>query len=321
MRSIFTFLCMLLAVASGSPTLAQALPDRPVRIIIGFPPGGGIDSIARMLAPDISRMLERPVIVENKPGANGVIATDTVAKAAPDGTSIIFGTMGSLALNPMFYSSLPYDMNRDLAPLTQVASVSFMLLSNPKFPPTTVGELVSYARANPGKVNFSSSGNGSTPHLAGALLDSMADIETVHVPYKGSSPMITDLIGGQVQFSFDSVATSKSQVDSGKLHALAVTGPKRIDLLPNVPTVAETIPGYEVVNWYGMMVPAKTPSAIVQKLQQAVAGALKNPETAKQIKAMGIDPVGSTPKQFGAFLKSEMEKWAKVIKDANIQIN
>lgn len=321
MKSALTSLCILLAMASGSPVLAQALPDRPVRIVIGFPPGGGIDSIARMIAPDISRVLERPVVVENKPGANGVIATDTVAKSAPDGTSIIFGTMGSLALNPMFYSSLPYDMDRDLAPLTQVASVSFMLLSNPKFPPTNVSELISYARAHPGKVNFSSSGNGSTPHLAGALLDSMAGIDTVHVPYKGSSPMITDLIGGQVQFSFDSVATSKSQVDAGKLRALAVTGPKRIDLLPDIPTVAETVPGYEVVNWYGMMVPAKTPPAIVEMLQKAVASALQNPETTKQIKAMGIDPIGSTPEQFGAFLKSEMEKWAKVIKDANIQVN
>jgi tripartite-type tricarboxylate transporter receptor subunit TctC len=301
------------------PAAAQTFPTRQVRIVIGFPPGGGIDIVARLIAPKLSEALGQPVLVDNKPGANGVLGTDIVAKSAPDGHTIFLGTTGNISINPIFMANLPFNMERDLAPLMQVASVPFLLYTNPGFPPRTLAELVAYAKANPGKVNFCSSSTGGLPHLAGELLNLQAGVKTVHIPYKGSAPCLNDLLGGQVQFDFDAVAIGLQHVRSGRLRALASTGAKRLSFLPEVPAANETVPGFEVVNWYGMLVPAGTPREVVLRLQREIAKVMEIPDIREKLVAQGTDPAPSTPEEFGAFMKSEAAKWARVIKSADVK--
>jgi tripartite-type tricarboxylate transporter receptor subunit TctC len=315
-RGLISLAFTLMATAGN----AQPFPAKPIRIVVGFPPGGTIDVVARMIAPRLSEGFGQPVIVENRAGANGVLATESVAKSAPDGHSIFIGTLGNLALNPIFYSNLPFSMDRDLVPVTQVASVAFMMLAHPSVPFRTVPELIAFAKANPGKVNYSSSGNGSTPHLAGELFNSLAGVKTTHIPYKGAAPAVADLIGGQVQISYDAVATSIRHIESGKLRGIAITGPKRVAMLPGVAAVAETVPGYEVVNWFGMVAPAATPREAIGRWRDEVARALNVPEIREKMIALGADPVGSTPQEFGSFMKAETLKWARVIKEANVRM-
>lgn len=319
MRLLSEFVLLLaLALAPGAAS-AQYFPSKPIRIVIGFPPGGGIDIVARILAPKLTESFGQQVIVDNRAGANGIIATEIVAKAAPDGYTIFLGTTGNLSVNPILYPKLPFSIERDFTPLTQVSSVPFLLYVNPSVPAKTLGELVAYAKVNPGKVNFYSSGNGGLPHLAGELLNSVAGIHTVHVPYKGSAPGLSDLIGGHVQFGFDAVAIGLPHVKAGKLRAIATTGQKRLSFLQDVPAANETLPGFEVVNWYGMVVPAGTPREVVARLHAEIVKAMGIPEIREKLIALGTDPVGSTPAQFGAFRKSEEAKWARVIKRANIR--
>jgi tripartite-type tricarboxylate transporter receptor subunit TctC len=242
-----------------------------------------------------------------------------VAKATPDGHTIFFGTTGNLSVNPALYASLPFSIERDLIPLSQVSSVPFLFYVHPSVPAKTVSEFVAHAKANPGKVHFYSSGNGGLPHLAGELLNTLAGINTVHVPYKGSAPGFNDLLGGQVQFGFDAFAIGLQHVKSGKLHALATTGWMRSAVLPDVPPAAETLPGFEVVNWYGMVLPAGTPRDVIARLHAELVRALKNPEIREKLIAQGTDPVGNSPEEFGAFMKAESAKWGRVIKDANIR--
>ena len=315
MRALFA--CFALSICGA--LCAQGFPTRPVRIVIGFPPGGGIDTVARLLAPKMSESLGQPVIVDNRPGGAGVLGTEAVAKATPDGHTVFFGTMGNLAVNPVFVPNLPFSMERDLAPLTQVVSTSFLVYVNPAVPASTVGELIAYAKANPGKLNFCSSGNGGAPHLAGELLNAMANVSIVHVPYKGSAPCVSDLIGGQVQMTFEAVTIGLAHVQAGKLRALATTAAKRLPMLADLPTVAETLPGYEVDNWYGMVVPAGTPQAAVQRLRDEVVKAMAIPEIRERLLLLGQVPVGSTPEAFGAFMKAEGVKWLKLIREANVK--
>ncbi len=317
LKPVLISLALLLPLAGDA--LAQAFPTKPVRIVIGFPPGGGIDIVARIMAPKLSEALGQPVIVENKPGAGGVVGTDFVAKSAPDGHTIFFGTTGNISINPAFIPNLPFNMDRDLAPLTQVSSVSFLLYVNPALPVKNLGELIAYSKANPGKVNFYSSGNGGLPHLAGELLNAAAGIKTVHVPYKGSAPGLNDLIGGQVQYGFDAVAIGLPHVKSGRLRAIATTGPKRLSILPDVPAANESLAGFEAVNWYGMLVPAGTPREVIVRLQREIAKVMEIPDIRDKLIAQGTDPVGSSPEEFGAFMKSEAAKWSRVIKGANIK--
>ncbi|MDB5804255.1 MAG: hypothetical protein JWN73_1577 [Betaproteobacteria bacterium] len=298
---------------------AQAYPSRPIRVVIGFPPGGGIDIVARLMAPELGRALGQPVIIDNKPGAAGALGTDIVAKSAPDGYTIFFGTTGNISINPIFMTNLTFNMEKDLMPLTQVASVAFLLYSYPGFAPKTVGELIAYAKANPGKANFCSSATGGLPHLAGELLNLQAGIKTVHIPYKGSAPCLNDLMGGQVQFDFDAVAIGLQHVKSGRLRALASTGQKRLSFLPDIPAASEALPGYEVVNAYGMLLPAGTPHEIAQRLQREITKVLQIPELREKLIAQATDPVGSTPEEFAAFMKAESVKWARVIKAANVK--
>jgi tripartite-type tricarboxylate transporter receptor subunit TctC len=311
--------CLLALALTAGAACAQSFPTKPIRILIGFPPGGGIDIVARMLAPRLSESLGQPVVVDNRAGANGIIATETVAKAAPDGYNIFFGTTGNLSVNPALYPKLPFNIERDFAPLTQVSSVAFLLYVNPSVPAKTLADLIAHAKANPGKVHFYSSGNGGLPHLAGELLKSVAAISIVHVPYKGSAPGMSDLIGGHVQLGFDAVAIGLPQVKAGKLRAIAATTPKRLPVLPDVPTASETLPGFEVVNWYGMVVPAGTPGAVIARLHAEIVKAMSIPDVRERLLAQATDPVGSTPKEFGAFRKAEEAKWARVIKAASIR--
>ena len=303
----------------GALQAQEMFPTKPVHIVIGFTPGGGIDTVARLLAPKLAEAWKQSVIVENKPGANGVLATQLVAAAPPDGHTILFGTTGNLSVNPVFRKDLPFDMARDFAPVTQTSSVAFLVMSNPQLPVKTLPELITYAQANPGKVSFASSGTGGLPHLAEELLNSSAGMGAVHVPYKGSAPALTDVIGGQVQFIIDAAAIGLPNVKAGRVRALATTGKQRLSFMPDVPTVGETLPGFEVVNWYGMVVPAGTPASAIKTIQTAIAKAMEDPELREKLIAQGTDPVGSTPEVFGAFMKAESTRWEKVIKDAGIK--
>ena len=310
---------LVIGMGAIAPAAAQTFPSKPVRIVIGFTPGGGIDIVARLLAPKWSEFLGQQVVVENKPGANGVVGMDAVAKALPDGHTVFLGTLGNISINPSFYPNLPFNADTAFAPLTQLASVSFMLYANPALPFKTTAELIAYAKTNPGKVNFSSSGNGGLPHLVGEMFSAAAGVKMVHVPYKGSAPGLADVMGGQVQITFDAAAIGLQHVKGGKLRALASMGAKRAAFAPDVPTVAETVPGFEAVNWYGMTVPAGTPREAVLRLHRDLTKVLALPEIKERMMALGAEPVGSTPEEFGAFAKSEAVKWSRVVKDANIR--
>lgn len=302
--------------------LAQAFPSRPIRIVIGFPAGGGIDILARLMAPKMSERLGQPVIVENRPGANGQIATQGVAQSEPDGHTILFGTTGNLAVNPVLYVGRPgMNMERDFTPLSHVASLAFVLVVNPSVEAKSVAELIALAKSKPGKVLFGSSGPGGLPHLSGELLNIQAGIKTVHVPYRGSAPAFTDLISGQVHLVFDALAIAQPHIEAGRVRALATTGAARMKALSSVPTVKDTLPKFEVVNWYGMSVRHGTPPEIVAKLNQEVVNALRAPDVAARAASLGLDLVGSTPAEFDKFQRAEIAKWGDVIRAANIKVD
>jgi tripartite-type tricarboxylate transporter receptor subunit TctC len=304
-------------LSRGAAAQAWA-PTRPVRIVIGFPPGGGIDILARLIAPKMSEKLGQAVVVENRPGANGLIATQGVAQSDPDGTTILFGTTGNLAVNPVLYADR-VNLQRDFAPLSLVASLPFVLVVNPAVQANTLAEFIALARSRPGEMNFGSSGNGGLPHLSGELLNAKANIRTVHVPYRGSAPAYADLIGGRVQFMFDALAIGQPHIEGGRVRALATTGPARMAALPNVPAAKETVPDFEVVNWYGMMVRAGTPASAIQRLQQEVAAALGQADVKARAAQLGLDPVGSSAEEFAGFQRAEIAKWGGVIRAADIK--
>ena len=299
--------------------IAQGFPQKPVRVVIGFPPGGGIDIVARLIAPKLSESLGQSVLVDNRPGANGVLAMDHVAKSAPDGHTLFLGTLGNLSINPSFYANLPFSVDKQFAPVTEVASLSFVLFVNPAVPANTLSELVSYAKSNPGVLNYSSSGAGGLPHLAGELFSSAVGSKMVHVAYKGSAPSISDVMGGQVQMTFEAAAAGAQQLKAGRLKALAVTGSKRAAFLPDVPAMQEVVPGFEVLNWYGLVAPAGTPKEAIRKLQQEIVKVMALPEIRDKMLAMGTDPVGSTPEEFGQYIRSEAIKWGRIIREGNIR--
>ena len=314
----FFFAASALVCLNVARAQAQNWPQRPVRIVIGFPSGGGIDVVARLIAVRLSESLGQQVIVDNRPGANGILGMDIAAKSNPDGHTFLSGTTGNLAVNPVLVRNLPFNFERDFVPVMQTSMVPFLIYVHPKVPAKTFGELIAHIKANPGKVNYYSSGNGGLPHLASELLNTMAGIKAVHVPYKGSAPGFNDLLGGQVQFGFDAVSIGLQHVKAGRVRAVATTGPVRLSMLPDVPLASETLKGFEVVNWYGMMAPAGVPPRIVERFHAEVVKAMAHPETRDKLIAQGTDPVDSNPASFGAFLKAEMAKWGRVIKQANI---
>jgi len=319
MRLLSAVASAVVLTAIGGGAQAQQFPTKPVRIIIAFPPGGAIDTVARIMAPKLSENLGQQFVVDNRGGAGGLVGTELAAKAPADGHTILFGTMGNLSVNPLLYAKLPFDIARDFAPLTQVVSTYFMLYTHPSVPVRTVKDLIALARARPGQINFASSGGGGAPHLAGELFNSMAGVKLVHIPYKGSSLSVADTVGGHVHLTFDSVSTGLPFVKSGRLRALATLAAQRVALLPDAPPVADTLPGYEVVNWFGMVVPAATPRDIVTRLHGEIVKVLRLPDIREKLLAQGTDPVGNAPEAFGVLMKAETAKWARVIKEANIK--
>jgi tripartite-type tricarboxylate transporter receptor subunit TctC len=311
----------LLAPVLACPAIAQSgFPARPLRIVIGFPPGGGIDILARLMGPKMSERLGQPVVVENRPGANGLIATQGVAQADADGHTILFGTTGNLAVNPVLYAGKPgMDMAREFTPLSHVASLGFVLVVNPSVRANSLKDLIDLAKAGPNELLFGSSGNGGLPHLSGELLNLQAGIKTRHVPYRGSAPALVDLLSGQLHSMFDNLPGSIGHIKNGKARALGITSTKRSAALPNVPTIAETVPGYEADVYYGIAAPKGTPAEIVAKLNAAFSAVLQDPKLKTRIAELGAEPMPMSSAEFGKLVVAQTDKWAKVIKTAGIK--
>jgi tripartite-type tricarboxylate transporter receptor subunit TctC len=309
------------ALAFSASAFAQdAYPSRPISMVVGFQPGGGTDTVARILAKTVGDSLKQQVVVENKAGAGGNIATDYVAKAAPDGYTLLLGNVGSLTVAPHIVAKLPYDPLRDFAPITMAVVFANVLVVQPDLPAKTLAEFVKLAREKPGTITYASSGIGGAGHLAGELLKVVAKIDIVHVPYKGGGPAMQGMLGGQVQAFFATPVSVGGHLKSGRVRALATTGPKRADLLPDVPTVAESgYPGYEAMNWYAYVAPAKTPKPIIERLNHEIVRALAAPEVIALLKKQGLEPSSSTPEELARYMKSEYETWGRVVKSAGIK--
>jgi len=303
----------------ASTAFAQQFPTRPVHIVVAFPAGGGTDIVARLLGPKLSDAWGQPVVVDNRAGASGTIGTELAARSAPDGHTLFLGTLGNLAVNQHLYPKMAVDPLRDFAPVTQVVAVHFVMVANPALRAGNVAELIALAKSRPGQINYSSSGPGGAPHLAGELLKSMARVDIVHVPYKGSAPSFQDLLGGRVSFTCDSLVQALPYVRDKRLIALAVLGAARSPLLPEVPTVGETLPGYELTNWFGLVAPAAVPQAVIAKVHDDVVKVVKDPAIAERLSGMGATAIGNEPGEFGAIMRADSEKWGKLIREANIK--
>ncbi len=301
---------------------AQAWPTKQtIKFIVVYPAGGASDVTARLIATKLSESIGQSVVVENKPGANGIIATEYVAKAAPDGYTLLMANLGPNAINPVVYKKLPYDAVKDFSAVTLTTIVPQFIVVAPTQPINSLADLIAYAKANPGKVTFASAGNGASNHLSGELFNAMAGIKMEHVPYKGDAPGLVDVISGQVTVALPTAIAAAPFIRSGQLRALAVTSNKRLPSFPDIPTVAETIPGFESVSWGGVMVPAGTPPAVIDRLNSEILKILKMPDVAEKLKSYGAETVGSTPKQFDAYVKSEIAKWGKVARDNNVTLD
>ena len=308
-----------LAFAAVAPAAAQPYPNRPIRFVVPFAPGGSTDTLARTLGQKLTDALQQQVVVDNRSGANGNIGMEIVARAAPDGYTIVLGYIANLGIGPGLYARLPFDPVKDYAPITQVASSPNILAVHPSLPVKSFREMIAYAKTNPKKLNFASSGVGSIGHLTGELLNRSAGVDMVHVPYKGSGQAVIDLLGGQVQTMFSGMSSVMQHIKAGKLRALAVTGAQRSPAVPEVPTIAESgFPGFEATAWYGVLATARTPKTIVNRLHDEIVRALALPEVRERLNNVGFELVGSTPDEFAAFIKSEITKWTKVVRAAKI---
>ena len=304
---------LLACIALGAQ--AENYPSKPIKLIVPFPAAGTTDFLARILGQELTKAWGQQVIVDNRPGAGGNIGSDLVAKSAPDGYTLVMGAVGTHAINASLYKKMPYDTVKDFAPITLIAMVPNILVVHPAVPAKSVKELIEYAKANPGKLNFASSGNGTSVHLSGELFKTMAGVSMTHVPYKGSAQALPDLLGGQVQLTFDNMPSMLPHVKAGKLRALAVTSSKRSPAMPDLPTIAEAgVAGYEASSWFGVLAPAGTPSAIVTKLNGEIVRILGLPEIKERLSSQGAEPVGNSPEQFAAYITAEMTKWGNVVK-------
>jgi tripartite-type tricarboxylate transporter receptor subunit TctC len=312
MKLLFALLVALTAIA---PAAAQPYPTRPVRFVVPFAPGGSTDTLARTIALKLSDTFGQQVVVDNRSGGNGNIGMEIVAHSPPDGHTIVLGYIANLAIGPSLYAKLPFDPIRDFAPITQLAESPNILVAHPSLPVKSFREVIAYAKANPKKLSFASAGVASVGHLTGELLNNMAGIDMVHVPYKGSGQAVIDLLGGQVQLMFSGMSSVMQHVKAGKLKPLAVTGAKRSAAVPDVPTIAESgFPGFEATAWYGVLAAAKTPRPIVTKLHDEIVKTLALPDVKQRLEGVGFEIVGGTPEAFGAYIKSEIRKWEKVVK-------
>lgn len=305
----------VLATIAGAAYAQPAYPNKPIRLVVPFSAGGPTDVLARAIGLKLSDSLGQPIIVENRPGAGGNIASDYVAKAPPDGYTLILGTVGTHAINASLYSKLPFDTVQDFTPVALVASATIVMVAHPSVPAKTVKELVALAKSKPHQLNFASPGSGTPQHLAGELFKTVAGVEMVHLPYKGAAPALTDLLGGQVSLGFVSLPAALPYVKTEKLRALGVTASKRSAVAPEVPTIAESgLPGYEVENWYGVLAPPGTPKEIVTKLNTEIIKLLQTQDIKERLNNQGFEILQSSPEQFVAFIKTELVKWAKVVK-------
>jgi tripartite-type tricarboxylate transporter receptor subunit TctC len=304
----------------GNANAQGDYPSRPVKVIVPSPPGGGTDILARVLAQHFSKALGQPFVVENKPGAGNMIGIESVARAPADGYTLLV-VASTLALNSVLYKKVPYDPVRDFAPITLAATAPNVLIVNPGLPVKSLPEFIALAKAKPGALSYGTPGIGTSPHLSMELLKSMAGIDLQHVPYRGTAAAVTDVIGGQIAATFANALTAKPHVDSGRVRALAVSGPSRVDAFPAVPPVAEAgVPGYEAMQWYGMAAPAGTPALIIARLHAEAAKALQSDEMKEKLALDGAQPVASTPAEFAALIRRELDKWSRVVRAAGIEL-
>jgi len=312
--------CVLAALALSASAHAQVYPAKPVRMIVAYPPGGGTDIVGRMVAQKLGETLGQSVLVENRGGASGNIGTELAARAVPDGYTILMGNVAPNAINVSLFKNLPFDPVADFVPVSLVASTPNILVVHPSIPARTVKEVIALAKAKPRTLNFASAGVGSSSHLAGELFRILAGADIVHVPYKGAGPAIVDVLSGQVQLYFATMPAAMPHVKSGKLAPVAVTSSRRSQALPDLPTTAEAgVPGYEASTWYGVLAPAHTPAAVIARLHENIVKILAVSETRARLADQGFEPVGNSPEEFGAYIKSEIAKWGKVIGDAGIR--
>ena len=317
-----SLLAGLAAAALPLGALAQNYPAKPVTIVVPFAPGGTTDILARIVGQGLGTELGQPFVVDNRAGAGGNIGASLAAKAPADGYTLFMGTVGTHAINQALYKKMPFDPVKDFAPISRVATVPNLLVAHPSQPYKTVKELIAYAKANPGKVTYGSPGSGASPHVSGELFKSMTGTDLLHVPYKGSAPAMTDLLGGQIAIMFDNMPSAIQHVRSGKPRPIAVTTAKRSPELPDIPTIAEAgVPGYEAMSWFGLFAPAATPKPVLDRLNAALVKVLNQPDVKKKIAEQGGDVVAETPEQFAAFIKAETAKWGKVVKDSGATVD
>ncbi len=317
-----TYVVLGSAILLAAPAFAQAqnYPARPLRVIIGFPPGGPTDLIARLVGQHLFETLSQPVVIDNRPGAAGAVAGQLMLKSAPDGYTLFVASNGEIAISPGLYKKMVYDTERDIAPVSRIGGAQLVLMVHPSVPAHSVNELLALARAKPGAINFASSGIGSTAHLATELLKFTAGVEMMHVPYKGAGPALTETMGGQVQMLITGFSAAQTHIRSGKLRALGVTGAMRVKSMPDVPTIGESLPGYQMMSWYGLFTTVGTPAAIINRLHGEIAAMLKRPDFYDKFVGLGMEPEATTPQAFAANIKEEKAKWAKVIKMARVPL-
>jgi tripartite-type tricarboxylate transporter receptor subunit TctC len=309
-----------LLMALAQPGTAQTYPTKPIRLLLGYAPGGPTDLTGRLTAQYLNETLRQTIVMDNRPGAGGSLAATLLARAEPDGYTLMLAANGEIAIAPNLRSKLPYDPLKDLAPISRIGASQLVLVIHPSVPAKSTADLIALAKAKSGAVNFASAGTGSTAHLAGEYFKHLAGINIVHVPYKGAGPAMTDLMGGQVQMLITGYSAASAHVKTGRLRALAVTGARRLTAAPDLPTIGETVKGYEVTSWYGFLAPARTPQAIIARLHKELAAVVKLPEVAQRLVSLGIEPEGNTPREFREQIKSEIAKWAKVVKLAKVQM-
>ncbi len=318
-KTCASLLALLSLTGWSVATMAADYPTRTITVINPWTAGGPADTVARPILQKLSEVLKQPVVLENKAGANGVIGANYVARATPDGYTLLFSHVGPITISPAVQKDMPYDSVRDFAPITQVVSAPTVLVVRPDLPIHNLKEFIDYARANPGKLSYGSVGIGSTTHLAGEILATMADVKMLHVPYKGAAPVMNDLLGGQINCTFLNIAALLPYIKSGQVRAIGVSTLKRSPLLPELPAIAETYPGFEVNSWYGMMAPAKTPTHIVELLQKEVAKILQLPEIVQSMQASGLSPEGTTPAQYAKQIQTDLNRWQTAVAKAGIE--
>lgn len=315
----FICLALLLVLSDAGAATANEFPSQLIRVTVPFAAGGINDVIARIVTQRLSENLKATIIIENRGGAGGTLGSAAVAQSAPDGYSLLFSSSSTMAVSPSIYKNLSYDPVKDFSPITQIATVASVLVVNPKLPVNSLEELIAYAKANPGKLTFGSGGVGAAQHLGAELLKKMAGLDMIHVPYRGGGPAVSDLIAGHLSFIIELMPVALPHIQQGSLRALAVSTPQRSAVLPNLPTIAETLPGYDLTIWLGLFAPRGTPPEIVKRLNKEMVDILRVPAMRERLAGQGAEPVGDTPEEFAAYVKTEIARWAAVVREAGIK--